>query len=234
VVRWVDCSIFFDIENIVHLSGRIEDDWKILPPKKIKDPNAKKPEDWDDRAKIEDPNDEKPADWDDEPEFIDDPDAEKPEDWDDDMDGEWVPPKISNPEYKGEWRAKLIDNPAYKGVWIHPEIDNPEYKYDPEIYAFENIGAVSFDLWQVKSGTIFDNLLITDSVEEAKSHAAETFEPLREAEKAAKEKWEEEEKKRLEEEEAKRKDESDSKKPEDEAEDEEKDDEDKEEAHDEL
>jgi hypothetical protein len=44
------------------------------------------------------------------------------------------------------------------------------------------------------------SLLITDSVDEAKQHAAETFEPLKEAEKEAKEKWEEEEKKRLEEE----------------------------------
>lgn len=193
-------------------SGRIEDDWKILPPKKIKDPNAKKPEDWDDRAKIEDPNDEKPADWDDEPEFIDDPDAEKPEDWDDDMDGEWVPPKISNPEYKGEWRAKLIDNPAYKGVWIHPEIDNPEYKYDPEIYAFENIGAVSFDLWQVKSGTIFDNIIVTDSLDEAKAFYAETTGKTIDGEKKAKEAADEVARKKAEEESRKREEEEKARK----------------------
>jgi len=42
-------------------TGSIEEDWKILAPKKIKDPNAKKPSDWDDRAKIEDPTDSKPA-----------------------------------------------------------------------------------------------------------------------------------------------------------------------------
>ena len=40
-------------------------------------------------------------DWD-QPEYIPDPDAEKPEDWDDDMDGEWEPPMIPNPEYKGQ------------------------------------------------------------------------------------------------------------------------------------
>ena len=40
---------------------------------------------------------------------------------------------------------------------------------------------------QVKAGTIFDNVLLTDSVEEAKEHAAETFEKLREAEKEQKE-----------------------------------------------
>lgn len=41
-------------------SGSLEDDWDMLPLKKIKDPEAKKPSDWDDRAKIDDPNDTKP------------------------------------------------------------------------------------------------------------------------------------------------------------------------------
>lgn len=38
-------------------------------------------------------------DWD-KPEHIPDPDAKKPEDWDEEMDGEWEPPVIQNPEYK--------------------------------------------------------------------------------------------------------------------------------------
>lgn len=92
----------------------MEADWDLLPPKKIKDPEAKKPEDWDDRATIPDPDDTKPEDWD-KPEHIPDPDATKPDDWDDEMDGEWEPPMIDNPEYKGEWKPKQIDNPAYKG-----------------------------------------------------------------------------------------------------------------------
>ena len=41
-------------------SGELEVDWDFLPPKKIKDPEAKKPEDWDDKAKIDDPEDSKP------------------------------------------------------------------------------------------------------------------------------------------------------------------------------
>ena len=40
--------------------GELEADWDFLPPKKIKDPEASKPEDWDDRAKIDDPEDTKP------------------------------------------------------------------------------------------------------------------------------------------------------------------------------
>ena len=38
-------------------------------------------------------------DWD-KPEYIPDPEAKMPEDWDDDMDGEWEPPMIPNPDYK--------------------------------------------------------------------------------------------------------------------------------------
>ncbi|EEB10533.1 Calreticulin precursor, putative [Pediculus humanus corporis] len=101
------------IDNEKVESGELESDWNFLPPKKIKDPNAKKPEDWDDRATIDDPNDSKPDDWD-KPEHIPDPDAVKPEDWDDEMDGEWEPPQIDNPDYKGEWKPKQIDNPDYK------------------------------------------------------------------------------------------------------------------------
>jgi len=220
-------------------SGELEADWDFLPPKKIKDPDAKKPEDWDDKEYIPDPEDKKPEDWD-KPEHIPDPEAKKPDDWDEEMDGEWEPPMIDNPDYKGEWKPKEIKNPAYKGKWIHPEIDNPEYKDDDELYLIDDIGVAAFDLWQVKSGTIFDNLLLTDSVEEAKAHAAETYEPLHEAEKEQKEKFEEEEKKRLEEEEKKRKEEEDSKKDkegkDDDDEDEDKDDkeEKEEESHDEL
>lgn len=40
-----------------------------------------------------------PQDWD-QPETIPDPDAKKPDDWDEDMDGEWEPPMITNPEFK--------------------------------------------------------------------------------------------------------------------------------------
>uniref|UniRef100_A0A6N2KUY6 Uncharacterized protein n=1 Tax=Salix viminalis TaxID=40686 RepID=A0A6N2KUY6_SALVM len=41
-------------------------DWDLLPPKTIKDPEAKKPEIWDDKEYIPDPEDKKPEDWDDE------------------------------------------------------------------------------------------------------------------------------------------------------------------------
>lgn len=127
----------------------------------------------------------------------------KPEDWDDDMDGEWVAPKVNNPEYKGEWKAKLIENPNYQGVWIHPEIDNPEYKADNEIYAFES-SYVGFDLWQVKSGTIFDNIIVTDSLAEAKEFYEKTTGKTISGEKKMKEAADEESRKKAEEEAKKR------------------------------
>ncbi|XP_003486363.1 calreticulin [Bombus vosnesenskii] len=175
-------------------SGELEADWDFLPPKKIRDPSQSKPEDWDDNATIPDPDDQKPEDWD-KPEHIPDPEATKPEDWDDEMDGEWEAPMIDNPEYKGEWKPKQIDNPNYKGPWIHPEIDNPEYTPDPELYKRDEICAIGFDLWQVKSGTIFDNVLITDDLEVARKFGEEVWKPTIEGEKKMKEAQDEEERK---------------------------------------
>ena len=101
-----------------------------------------------------------------------DPEAEKPEDWDDDDDGEWEAPMIPNPDYKGEWKAPEIDNPEYKGPWEHPMIPNPEYYEDDHLYHVCNpCAAVGFELWQVQAGTIFDNILVTDSVDEAEAAA---------------------------------------------------------------
>lgn len=173
------------IDNEKVESGSLEEDWDFLPPKTIKDPEAKKPEDWDDRAKIDDDADTKPEDWD-KAENIPDPDAKKPEDWEVDMDGEWEPPMIPNPEYKGEWKPKQIDNPNYKGTWVHPEIDNPEYSPDSNIYKFDKIAVLGLDLWQVKSGTIFDNFLIADDVKEAEDITMETWGVTKEPERKMK------------------------------------------------
>merc|ERR1712078_412877 len=129
-----------------------------------------KPSDWVDEQEIDDPAAKKPDGYDDIPAQIPDPDATKPEDWDDEDDGEWEPPMIDNPEYKGEWKPTMIDNPDYKGEWVHPEIDNPDFVDDKSIYARcsgdQKRGSVGFELWQVKAGTIFDNIIVTDSVGE--------------------------------------------------------------------
>lgn len=183
------------IDGEVVEKGELEADWDFLPAKKIKDPEAKKPADWDDREKIDDPDDKKPEDWD-VPELIPDPDATKPDDWDEEIDGEWQPAQISNPAYKGEWKPRQIDNPNYKGSWVHPEIDNPEYVPDDKLYHHKEICAVGIDVWQVKSGTIFDNILITDDEKEADSEAEIVLKKTMEGEKKMKKELDEEEKKK--------------------------------------
>merc|ERR1719479_324254 len=136
---------------------------------------------------IDDPEDTKPEDWD-QPETIVDPDAEQPEDWDEEDDGEWEAPMIPNPDFKGEWKAKRIDNPDYKGAWKHPQIPNPDWVEVVDPQKRKPINFVAFDLWQVKSGTLFSNMLITDNAEEAK--AARWTSDQHEAEKEAKEAYE--------------------------------------------
>jgi len=173
------------IDGVKKQSGNLIEDWDFLKPKLIKDPAVSKPADWVDEAQIDDPEDVKPANWDTIAKTIADPEAEKPADWDDEADGSWEAPQIDNPEYKGEWQAKKIANPAYKGPWVHPEIANPEYVEDTEIYAFDTNAFIGIDVWQVKAGTVFDNVIITDSVQEAEDFLATTYTAHKDAEKAA-------------------------------------------------
>merc|ERR1712216_809968 len=144
------------VDNEVRESGDLEDHWDFLPPREIRDPEASKPEDWDDRARLPDETDVKPEGWDDIPETISDPEAKKPEDWDDEDDGEWEPPAVPNPEYVA----------------------------DDALYLQKDLRYVGFELWQVKSGSIFDNVLITDDVEYARAFAEKTWGASRDAEKA--------------------------------------------------
>lgn len=186
----------------------------LNPPTEVDDENDTKPEDWDDREFILDPNQtEKPEDWDesapylipdpksvkpdswkeDEPEYIDDPEAVKPEDWDDEEDGEWVAPKILNPECEnhgcGKWEPELIPNPDYKGKWTQPKIENPNYKgeWAPKKVANPNyfedktpsvlnpIGGLGFELWSMDSDILFDNIYLGHSVKDAEKIGNETW-----------------------------------------------------------
>ncbi|KAM7478448.1 hypothetical protein LguiA_026661 [Lonicera macranthoides] len=190
-----DATYSILIDNEEKQTGSLYSDWSLLPPKKIKDPEAKKPEDWEDKEFIPDPEDKKPEGYDDIPKEITDVDAKKPEDWDDEEDGEWTAPTIPNPDYKGPWEPKKIKNPNYKGKWKAPMIDNPDFKDDPDIYVFPKLRYVGIELWQ--SGTLFDNVLLTDDPAYAKKLAEETWGKHKEVEKAA---FEEAEKKKEEEE----------------------------------
>merc|ERR1719321_655011 len=109
-------------------------------------------------------------------------------------------------------------------------IANPAFKEDDTVYHRCNpCNTVGFELWQVKSGTLFDDIIVTDSVEEAKKFADETFYAKRDAEKKMAEKQEADEKAAKEAEEAKKKEEEDAKKDDDKKDDDDKDDDEEEE-----
>merc|ERR1711976_648978 len=179
-----DNTVKVEIDEEKIYEGSIKDDWEILKPKEIPDPDDKKPDDWSDESMIDDPEDKKPEDWVEEKRIVD-PEAKKPDDWDDEEDGEWEAPMKDNPAYKGEWYVKRISNPAYKGVWEAKKIANPEYEDDDKLYKYDAFGFIGFDLWQVKGGTIFDNVIITDDTAEADTFAKK-WKELYEVEKAKK------------------------------------------------
>ena len=75
--------------------------------------------------------------------------------------------------------------PAHlQGIWSAPMIDNPDFEDDPTLYKLPPIKFVGFELWQVTAGSIFDNIMITDDVEEAFTFAKDTWGASIEAEKA--------------------------------------------------
>ncbi len=138
---------------------------------------------------------------DDEPDEVDDLDAVKPEDWDDEEDGEWEPPKISNPKceeapgcgewtrptkknpaYKGKWRAPLIDNPEYQGIWAPQQIPNPEY-FELEKPNLEPIAAIGIEIWTMQDGILFDNVLVSHDEAVATEYREKTWKPKFDAEK---------------------------------------------------
>jgi len=178
------------------------DDW--VDDEKIPDPDAVKPDDWDEDAPrtIPDESAVKPDDWcDDCPVNIPDPEVTKPDEWDDEDDGEWtaplipnpqcensgcgewIRPQIKNPEYKGKWSAPLIKNPDFKGVWTRKKIPNPNYFEDLNPAAFTKIGAVGFELWNMKANILFDNIYIGHNIEDAKELAKESWTLKHELEK---------------------------------------------------
>merc|ERR1712031_97514 len=94
------------------------------------------------------------------------------------------------------------------------KIDNPEYEDDNNVYKYPEFGFLGFDLWQVKGGTIFDNVIVCDDKAEADAFAAK-WKALSEHEKAEKKKEDDSKK----EEDKKKEDEKDAEDDDDDAED---------------
>merc|ERR1711972_550548 len=179
-----DNTVRVEIDEEKIYEGSMKEDWELLKPKEISDPDDKKPSDWVDDSMMDDPESVKPEDWVEEKRIVD-ASAKKPDDWDDEEDGEWEAPMIDNPAFQGEWHVKRISNPAYKGFWEARKIANPEFEDDDMLYKYDDFGFIGFDLWQVKGGTIFDNIIITDDVAEADVFVKK-WKDLHEVEKANK------------------------------------------------
>merc|ERR1712166_1708303 len=124
-----DNTFDVSIDGVSVEAGSLAEGWKFLKEKEVDDPEDKKPEDWVDEAEMDDPEDTKPEGHDDIPAKLADPKATKPDDWDDESDGEWEA----------------------------PQIDNPEFVDDDTLYSYDSFAYVGIHVWQVKSGTIFDN-----------------------------------------------------------------------------
>jgi len=172
------------IDGVSKESGKLLEDWEFTQPKTIPDPSEKKPDDWVDVREIVDPNDKKPEDWE-KPKTIPDTNAKKPDDWNDEEDGKWEPAQVPNPEYRGDYSPKMIPNPAYKGEWKAREIPNPEYVEDPSVGKYKDFSVAGIDVWQVKSGTIFDDILVTDSVSEAEEIRKQLLEECKKEKEAS-------------------------------------------------
>merc|ERR1712187_982000 len=129
-----DNNVKVEIDEEKIYEGSIKEDWEMLKPKEISDPEDKKPDDGVDDSMMDDPEDKKPDDWVEEKRMVDS-EAKKPDDWED------------------------------------KKIANPEYEDDDMLYKYDDFGFLGFDLWQVKGGTIFDNVIITDDKAEADAFA---------------------------------------------------------------
>merc|ERR1712060_368442 len=140
-----DNTVRVEIDEEKIYEGSIKEDWEVLAPKEINDPDDKKPSDWVDDSMIDDPEYKKPEDWVEEKRIVD-AEAKKPDDWDDEEDGEWEAPMKDNPDFKGEWYGKRISNPAYKGFWEAKKIANPEFVDDDKVTEYADFGFVGFDL----------------------------------------------------------------------------------------
>jgi len=183
-------EVLFDLES--KSKGTLLEAWDFPKPM-IDDPSDSKPSDWVDETEMDDPAAKKPDGWDDIPAQIPDPDATKPEDWDDEDDGEWEPPLIDNPDFKGEWVAPKVENPDYKGEWKPKQIANKDYEEGVQLAAYDS-AKIGFELWVVNNGTIFDNILVTDSLDYAKEQGEKLWRPTSKGEKEKKEAWDKENK----------------------------------------
>lgn len=177
-------SYFIKKDNFTDIEGHLEQAFNYCQPALIPDPFDTKPDDWEEDEYMDDPDDIPPESLNDVPEFIPDPTLSKPPDWDDSKFGEWAPKYIKNTEFKGEkWSPRRIKNPNFRGSWKPRMIENPDYNPDPHFGKPEDLCFIGLDVEQDVAGSIFDNIIVTDSLEESDKLMEETFFSIRDGER---------------------------------------------------
>ncbi|XP_054982658.1 calreticulin-3 isoform X1 [Sorex araneus] len=150
-----DLSYEVRIDGQVAESGDIEYDWNLVSLKSAAKKTQTEPQAWE-------------QDWD--KQFLD-AGASAPSDWNSKLDGDLQAPLLQKPPYQDSLKAEGINN----DVWLHHKLKNTNYLTEYDLSEFENIGAIGLELWQVRSGTIFDNFLITDDEEYAEKFGKATW-----------------------------------------------------------
>ena len=131
--------------------------------------------------------------------------------------GDWKPTQIDNPDYQGEWVHPKIPNPEYEAdeflyryedfgvigldLWQVSALSSSLPPLSLSLFSFILLSQFSSHprFMQVKSGTIFDNFLITDDEKYAEEFGDETWGQTKDAEKKMKDEQDEEERKKAEE-----------------------------------
>ncbi|KAM5229767.1 calreticulin-3 isoform 1-T1 [Hipposideros larvatus] len=156
-----DLTYEVKIDGLAIESGSIEYDWNLTSLKKMEKSLAESKD-------REQGKEDKLQDW--EKHFLD-AGASKPSDWNSELDGDWQAPMLQKPPYQDGLKPEGIE----KDVWLHQKMKNTNYLTEYDLSEFENIGAIGLELWQVRSGTIFDNFLITDDEEYAENFGKATW-----------------------------------------------------------
>ncbi|XP_049644350.1 calreticulin-3 [Suncus etruscus] len=153
-----DLSYEVRIDGQVAESGDIEYDWNLESLKSSAKKTGTEQQGWEQK------------DWD--KQFLE-AGAGAPSDWNSKLDGDvdLQAPLLQKPPYQDGLKPEGIDS----NVWLHRKPKDANYLAESDLTEFDDIGAIGLELWQVRSGTIFDNFLITDDEEYAQKFGKATW-----------------------------------------------------------
>ncbi|KAM5237940.1 calreticulin-3 [Ctenodactylus gundi] len=151
-----DLTYEVKIDGLSIESGSIEYDWQLSSLRSMEAASAE--------AQHRGQEDRSTQDW--EKRFLD-----ASSNWPSDLDRDWPAPLLQKPPYQEGLMPEGID----RDLWLHQKMSSAQPLLPYDLAEFENIGALGLELWQVRSGTIFDNFLLTDDEEYAENFGKATW-----------------------------------------------------------